>query len=438
MPNRLTKSLIDDTAPGPRDIVIRDTEVKGFAFKRTPAGKGVYLFIYRMGGRGSRLQKYTIGEHGKPWTVERARDEAAELRRMVRGDTRSGRAPVDPATIKAAVRAAAAEQSAAGDPDNPPAILRSQLEWVAAEFLARYARRRNDSWRETDRLFAKHVLPAWSGRQITAIPRSDVHALLDGMVDAGTPVLANRTLAAVRKLFNWAIDREIGTPEPLIVNPAARMGRPGAEVRRERELSDNEIATMWPALDTLGYPFGSVLKVCLLTAQRRNEVARMRWQDLDLEGERIWQLTSASTKAERAHIVPLAPAVIEILSALPRLGDFVFTTLGDRPVSGLSKAKVRADLLIAAHAEEHGRAKLAPWTIHDLRRTTTTGLSRLGVDPHIKSRVLNHAPKDVTERHYDRYQYLAEKRRALELWAAHVGRVTSPRPENVVRLAARA
>ena len=162
----------------------------------------------------------------------------------------------------------------------------------------------------------------------------------------------------------------------------------------------------------------------------------MRWADLDLEAA-IWTLPAEATKAGRSHVVPLAPLAIDILRSLPRKADatgkassYVFTTSGDAPISGFTKAKLRIDQVIA---EVRDGEALAPWTIHDLRRTAATEMARLGVSRFIISKVLNHSDRSVTGI-YDRHAYLVEKRHALETWASYLGNLTQPPSANVVTM----
>jgi integrase len=215
--------------------------------------------------------------------------------------------------------------------------------------------------------------------------------------------------------------------------------RPGEETQRERTLTADEIAAVWSGADTLGYPFGPYFQLALLTGQRRDEVARMRWSDLDLEAK-TWTLAADATKAGRSHVVPLAPIAVEILASLPRKtvnaggvikpSPHVFTTSGDVPVSGFSKSKPRLDQVIAKDRE--GIA-LAPWTIHDLRRTAATEMGRLGVSRFIIGKVLNHADRSVTGI-YDRHAYLQEKRKALEAWARYLADLTNLPEADIVVL----
>jgi integrase len=186
--------------------------------------------------------------------------------------------------------------------------------------------------------------------------------------------------------------------------------------------------------------------MALVTGQRREEVAQIRQPDID-DAERTWTLSSEQTKAGRAHVVPLSALAGQMLqdamadrsgageSAPP--GEYVFSTTGGRrPISGYSKAKARLDAAIAQLRAADGLPPLAPWRIHDLRRTVGTGLGRLGVSRFVIARVLNHADRTVTGI-YDRHEYLGEKRHALTAWADEIGRVVNPPSGNVVALRVR-
>ncbi len=160
----------------------------------------------------------------------------------------------------------------------------------------------------------------------------------------------------------------------------------------------------------------------MLTGQRRDEIATVRWDHLDFDN-RVWTIPREETKGDRTHEVPLSPLVLEVLTSLPRLGEFIFTTLGDRPISGYSKIKNRADKLTG----------IEDWRFHDLRRTLGTGLARLGIATSTISRILNHKEGGVTKI-YNRYGYMPEKRIALETWAQKIESLIRPAPANMVEL----
>jgi integrase len=412
----LTKLVVERTEPDPkRDAFVWDSKVPGFGVRIYPTGKRMYVFQYRTKPRQQR--RVAIGLHG-PLTVDAAREFAADLYEAVRKGH-------DPAEEK--------KREARRVPDT--------IEKVIEEFMLRYmaGRQRAQSYiGDTRATFENHVLPRWRGRDINSITRRDVIELLDSIVDGGKPIAANRTLAAVRKLFNWALQRGI-----IEATPVSLVEMPSAERKRERTLAAEEIRAVWPAAGGLGYPFGPFFKMALVTGQRREEIAQMRWADID-EAERTWTLSSEMTKAGRSHVVPLSPVALQILGEARetarllhgepengKLATYVFTTRGDRPISGYSKAKVRLDTAVAAARQEDGLPALAPWTIHDLRRTVGTGLGKLGILRFIIARVLNHADRTVTGI-YDRHEYLEEKRRALEAWGSYLGSLIAPPAGNVV------
>jgi integrase len=229
-------------------------------------------------------------------------------------------------------------------------------------------------------------------------------------------------------MFNWALRRGI-----IEATPAALVERPGEETRRERTLKAEEIRLLWPRFAALGYPFGPFLQMALATGQRREEVARMRWADINF-GERLWVLPPEATKAARGHVVPLATLAMALLEGLPKLGTYVFTTTGDRPISGFSKAKSRLDVM--GTSDGTNTCILAPWTIHDLRRTAATEMGRLGVTRLVISKVLNHADRSVTGI-YDRHGYLQEKRNALGAWVSYLDGLVHTPAEVASRVAAK-
>jgi integrase len=222
--------------------------------------------------------------------------------------------------------------------------------------------------------------------------------LLDAIVDRGATVQANRTLAVLRRFFNWTLEREITTASPM-----AGLKAPTAETARDRALADDEIRLFWAACDDLGWPFGHMFKLLLLTAQRRDELGGMEWTEIEPLDERVWKIPREKAKNDRAHEVHLSDLALEIIQKLPRMsrrrGDgaglepspYAFITNGDRPVSGFSKAKRRLDgrmmRLRCADLEEAGRhserAEIESCILHDLRRTAATGMARLNIPPHV-------------------------------------------------------
>ena len=203
---------------------------------------------------------------------------------------------------------------------------------VAADFMRDFAhshRTRKEMQRKID-----VELAAWHDRPIREITRSDIkERLREKARDGG--IAANRLLALISKIFNWAVDEEI-----IELSPAMRLQRPGEEKDRERVLSAEEIAVLWPAFTRLGYPFGDLYKIMLCTGQRRGEVASMKWSQIGADG---WRLPAASAKTKVGHLVPLSSLAREIIAGLPQIGDYVFRAHRDAPLQGWSKAKAKLD-----------------------------------------------------------------------------------------------
>jgi integrase len=292
----------------------------------------------------------------------------------------------------------------------------------------------------TRQTFDNHVLPDWRGRLIGDIKRRDVVELLDHVVDKrhaaagrGGPSAANRTLAAISKLFNWAIQRGI-----IENSPATLVEKPGAVRQKTRVLSDAELTLVWRATEGLPYPWRPYFRLLIATGQRRSEVGTCRWRDIDGD---VWVIPAesnptdpTSNKPKRTHAVPLSRLALAALDECPQGPGYVFTLkrkrggTGEAAMSGYTSAKDHLDRAVAKLAAKTGEAVPEPWTIHDLRRTATTGMGRLGVQRFILARVLNHADREVTGI-YDRYEYLPGKRDALDRWAKHIETLINPPPQ---------
>jgi integrase len=203
-------------------------------------------------------------------------------------------------------------------------------------------------------------------------------------------------------------------------------------------LNDAELAVLWGAASDMGYPFGTFIQISIYLGQRRTEIAGMRWGDID-DSNSVWTIPAEANKAGRPHAVPLPQQAKALLASCPKIAPppaeegsepgpvlYVFTSNGERPISGFSKFTTRLHVKIAERLaklkeEGHGVSTLLaePWTLHDLRRTAGTGMAGAGVQRFIIGRVLNHADASVTGV-YDRWQYLEEKRAALKAWADRV------------------
>ncbi len=291
----------------------------------------------------------------------------------------------------------------------------------------------------TDRTFKVNVTPAWGKRPIASITRRDVIDLLEKIDKERGPYMSNRTLAVIRRLFAWAVERDV-----IDASPAANVKPVGKEVSRDRVLTDDELRAFWRATEGDDHPWHPFLRTLLLTAQRRSEVATMRWKDLDLDGDKLlWSIPREFVKADRAHDVPLAPEVVDMVNDLPRhCGPHVFTTGdGTAPISGFTLAKRRLDKkmleALQADADDPETVELPRWTLHDLRRTAATNMAVLNFSPHVVGAVLNHSPGGThgITAIYVRFRYDDERRQALAAWARRLEQiVTQAPPANLVAI----
>jgi integrase len=234
----------------------------------------------------------------------------------------------------------------------------------------------------------------------------------------GAAAASNRARAYLSKFFSWCLEHEL-----LQVSPTVRVRPLSGIPSRDRVLSEEELAWIVQVLESFPGPFGPLFRILALTGQRRGEVAGMRWNELRGLGTRqaVWDLPGNRTKNGQPHLVPLAPAVQAILTAIPQTSTLVFSTNNASPVSGFSKAKRLLDREITNLRSAEGLPPLPQWTLHDLRRTMVTAMNEhLGIQPHVVEAVVNHTSgtaKRGVAGVYNRALYLAERRQALEMWA---------------------
>jgi integrase len=405
---------------------IPDRAAAGLYLVVQPSGSKSWAMRYRFNGKPAKLTLGTVNEGisflstgevppiGGFHTLAEARELcAAQLRSVIQG--------IDPAQSKVQVFAAREERKNESS--------KNLVENVITEFLKRHvAANELRSATQIKWLFGKHVTPVWKGRDIRSISKRDVIDLVEAIADTGRPIMANRVLAHVRKLFSWAEGRDI-----IDRNPSSAVAKPGAETSRSRVLSQNEIKAFWQACDDLGQPFGNLFKFLLLTAQRRDEAAQMIDDEI-VAG--IWTVPALRAKNGVANLVPLSKQAREVISKVVRIGTkgLIFTTDGDNPVSGFSKAKLRLDTKMF----EILGAPVDHFVIHDLRRTAATNLAALGFPIHISEAVLNHKSGTISGMVaiYNRHDFADEKRNALQVWADSVDAIVGGKikTDNIIEL----
>ena len=395
---RLTTRAVETIKPGQKRREIPDRHMPGLYLVVQPSGAKGWAVRYRYAGTP---RKHTLGAY-PAIDLKTARNLASKALRAVAEGRDPGREKI---------------RERASKPDT--------VETVARQFIDRHCKRLNRSRtaRETQRLLDLHVLPRWRTRLMREITRRDVLDLLDRVVDSGKPIAANRTFSAVRKMFNWAVARDI-----IAASPCAGVKPPTAERSRDRVLTDSELRNVWHAANKIGGPFGALVQLLIVTGQRRDEVAQARWAEIDLDG-RMWTLARERVKTDNPHEVPLSKAAVAILRPLPRIGDeYVLTTNGEAPSSNYAKNKRRLDSLLPPD--------MPLWRLHDLRRTAASGMARLGITLPVIEKVLNHSGGSFAGivGVYQKHTFSDEKRKALEAWADHVAAVVANNPAKVVSL----
>jgi integrase len=426
-PRKLTDRFLKSLKPansGDRDDY-PDKTAPGFLARVTDKGKMTFALLARYPGSANPTRR-ALGEY-PAMSLEEAREKAHEWRKLIKRG-------VDPAIAEERER---------------QAHLRNQATTFAAvaEDFIKDKLPSERKGREVERDIRREFIPAWGKRPIADIMPHDVRAVVKAAKDRGAPYQAHNLLTTARRLFSWAIDQHVYGLESSPCDRLKPKAIIGKKVFRTRILDDDELRAFWRATRRLGYPYAPLFRMLALTGQRKSEVAEARWSEIDLT-RRLWTISPARMKADAAHIVPLSDDVIAILKSLPRFkkGDHVVsTTFGAKPVNGFSKAKERLEKRMLRSWRALGRlsgkdfreTQVDPWVIHDIRRTMRTGLSALPVSDLVRELVIAHT-KPGLHKVYDQHAYEAEKRHALDLWAARLRSIVTPATGNVVPLSARA
>jgi integrase len=427
----LTQAAIERLkAPSKGRVDYWDKNQPGFGLRITHNGHKSWTVVYRLKG-SSKLERVTLGSVADIPKVDKAREMARDIRQRV----------------------------AQGE-DPKATVVVPEIRTVGAIvtlFMQRYMRAKGRAERyitETQRIFDKDVLPKLGERDIKSIARGDVIDLLDGIVDDGRPVQANRVLAAIRKLLNWSLDRGY-----IDTSPVVRMSAPSTENDRERVLSPDELRLVWLGAEKLGYPYGPMTQLLILTLQRRNEVAEATWDEFGDVNDLLWRIPGERTKNGFPNDVPLSAAAADIIKQLPKwvagkeapagndILPFLFVGERRKAVSGFANAKQRLDekIMEIQRSEAVNRGDdpevvkaLPHWTFHDLRRTGDTLMAEgLGIAPHVIEAIINHVSGTIrgVARVYNRATFAKPKRLALDAWGGYVKGLMERAVSNVHKLA---
>lgn len=386
-----------------------DSACKGLVVRVTEAGRKSFSVIYRVKGDGGvtpegkllrgKQQRITLGEYPVV-TIEEARKQALHI--AIKAD--KGEDPRKEAINKNLLRNA------------------NSFEAVADKFIELHAKQHTVAWKNAERILKRYAAPMFGRKPVDAITRTDVHNLLDKLVKDGKVGVAREARKHLCTLFNWAINREICS-----INPALNMGRKDIKPNEDagRSLDDDEIRAVWHGAERMGYPFGPMFQILLLTGQRKSEFALARIGEIN-QKEGYLEIPSKRYKGRRDHIVPFSEEVKRLLATLPEwtVKDYALfsTTGGKKPVSGFGHAKARLDSYVIdeyCKIKNDRTTKLKPYRVHDFRVTCETRLANLGYSQEIRDRVLGHAAPGL-QKTYNKYDYTNEKLAALQAFAGHI------------------
>ena len=376
MPKRaLTAIGVERIKPPARgQVEIFDRGYPGFALRVSYGGSKVWSMFYRHGGK---LRRRTLGIY-PAMSLAEAREAWRETRRLV---------------------------AMGQDPGRVSAKRSDTVASVVEEWLKRDKRdAKPSSIYQTRTALARDVLPVWGERPINTISKRDVIELLDGIIDRGAPGKARSVHAHLHRLFRWSVGREI-----IPISPMEGLQGPAPAGRRDRVLSDDELVKIWHAATE--WPFGTILKLLILTGARREELTQLRWAEV--VGDTI-NLSGVRTKTGEPRTIPLSALAMALIEGVPRTGcEFLFSVNGRSHVSSWSRPKLRLDAATGINQ---------PWVVHDIRRTVATGCQKLGVNLQTVEAVLGHTAgsRAGIVRVYQVHDFAAEKRAALEAWGAHV------------------
>ncbi len=359
-----------------------DGKLPGFGLRVASSGRKSWVLLYRFGRHPRRL---TLGPYPILGLAD-ARAKAKEALAAVVGGH-------DPAGAKSADRQALTFAN------------------LIEEYIERHAKPKKRSWRDDERMLGKYVPKEWLRTRVSDIKRGDVRTLLDSLVGRA-PVLANRVLALLRKLYNFGLSRDL-----VEANPCHGIERPAAEHQRDRVLTSEEIRRIWRALDEEDATTAALFRLYLLTAQRGGELRSMAWHDVDLDTG-WWVIPAERSKNKLAHRVPLSPLSLAILRDRRAQADnnalWVFATPSG---SGFQVTAHKATVRVR-------KRSAVDFVPHDLRRTAASYMTSLGTSRLVVAKILNHVERGVTAV-YDRHSYDREKRIALDVWATAIAEFAS-------------
>jgi integrase len=397
MKRDLTDAFIRKLKASTRPYIVADTQVPGLKVRVSPQGGKSFILWRRLHRSRSSAVALSLGKVGE-LELTAARAKARTWIELIK----SGRDPRD------VTRAAAADNFGR----------------VMEDFIARHVAGQRRA-KQVEREIRKELLPRWRNRPVADISRRDVIAMLDEIKDRDAVHQAHNIFSHAKTFFNWCVAKDI-----LVASPCDRL-KPktliGTKLHRQRVLTDAELASFWQATSEMGYPYGVLFQILLLSGARKNEIAQAKWSEIDLPN-RLLTVPAERFKSGNQHLIPLSADAMALLEQLPRWsdGELLFSLNGRRPLAAFSAAKAKLDKLMGDPPD---------WVTHDLRRTVRTRLSSLRIPDVVAEQVIGHGRVGL-QRVYDQHRFVDEMREALELWASRLRTIIRPSPVNVVPLRA--
>lgn len=379
-----TAAAVATLKPRPVRYAVKDSKIVGLEIRVRPDGIKTWTLRYRSAGEQRRLK---LGEY--------PRLSLAKARKAAQGELRKVDGGLDPQVQRRAAKAAA------------EAAKQDSIDALITRYIKEWAKPRKRTWTKDQGRLTNEVLPKWKGRAVSSITRADVRALMAGIASRPAPILANRVLELVRKMFNFALSHDLITVNPaILITPAGveKRNRPDTAEREEGAYTEDEVRRIWANLKTLSATTAGPIKLQLLTACRPAEAYDLTWDEID---GTWWTLPAARSKNRHAHRLPLTGLALDLLAKLPRLDDEPQAFAGARG----NKQRTRDNTIIFAGVSPRLKPR------HALRSTVSTGMAEAGVGTEDISRVLNHRVGKPQTAGYIDFAFDTQKRLALSKWA---------------------
>jgi integrase len=396
-----TDSKVKNLKPEQKRRIVWEDGATCLGLRVTPSGKKSFVYMYR---HESRSRMMTLGQY-PALTLADARVDLAKAKALLAKGTDPG------------------EQLLNAKAEHREALT---IGLLAEEYIKK-RKETKKAWAEEERILEKDIIPKWRNRKAQEVKRRDIIVLLDKIVERGAPIMANRTLGVLNRMFNFGIRRAI-----LESNPCSVIERPGEENEKDRVLSAKEIKKFWNRIDKCAMSQSSrlALRLLLVVLQRKSEVALAEWTEFELNSN-WWTIPKSKTKnglSHRAYLPSMAKNLLKEIKQLSGDSKYLFPSprgKGHKPISPRSLSQALLNNLDTLETE--------PFTPHDLRRSASSHMTGNGIPRETVKKILNHVESGATKI-YDRYSYDQEKKNALNKWDRILKKIVTGEVGKVIRM----